>query len=68
MVSPKVVMVVRTISHRNTVHTVTNDYVMILFNINMPSEFKSSLAYPITLFIVIFFFPIRATCPDGLTP
>jgi hypothetical protein len=91
-------MVVRTISHRNTVHIVTNVFVMILFsplnaeltpichlltllgahhilhvsrisvNTNLPSEFKSSLPYPITIFIAFSFFPIRARCPDGLSP
>jgi hypothetical protein len=68
MVSPKVLMVVRTISHRNTLHTVTNDFFMILFNTNLPSEFTPSLAYMITLFTAFSFFPIRATWADGLTP
>jgi len=68
MVNTKVLMVLRTISHRDTVRSVTNDFVIILFNAKLPSEFKSPLAYPITLFISFSFFPIRATRPDGLTP
>lgn len=60
-------MAVRTISYRNTVHTVKNDFVMILFKTNLQSEFKSPLAYPITIFNAFSSFPIRAIQPDGLT-
>jgi hypothetical protein len=59
-------MVVLTISYGNTVHAVTNDFVMILFKTNLPSEFKSSLAYPITIFNAFCSFPIRAIQPSGL--
>jgi hypothetical protein len=40
---------------------------MILFKTNLQSEFKSPLAYPITIFNAFSSFPIRAIQPDGLT-